>query len=424
MQLILRRDIICRLWERDSPLAEPTSKRRIFLSACEPSAEIHCANLIRTAKAQGFENAIEWVGIGGSQMEKAGCTILENTVRRAAMLHNAFGQIGFFYRVLKQIRSFFETHAIDLVIVCDSPAFNFHVAKAARRAGIPVLFYVAPQLWAWAPWRIAKLRKSCTKLACILPFEEDWFCGRNIDAKFVGNPLFDDITIDFTEGYKDYTGYDPRKVKVALFPGSRNAEIKTLWPAMQRIAIQIKQKWPEATFTACAAGEEKLEQLRKRKITGLKCDFTVGNVYETADQADFALVASGSATLQVAAAGCPMVILYQSSRILWHLVGRWLIRTRFLSLVNILAGREVVTEFMPYFSSIRPVADRCSLIIGNRTLLMKTSMELENLVAPLTRGSASQEVLQMALSLIPDPGRQEKDQALESHLRPPGRKPR
>jgi hypothetical protein len=89
------------------------------------------------------------------------------------------------------------------------------------------------------------------------------------------------------------------------------------------------------------------------------------------------------------------------------------------SLVNILTRREVVTEFMPYFSSIRPVADRCSQIIGNRTLLMKTNMELENLVAPLTRGSASQEVLQMALSLIPDPRRQDKNRALESHLRPP-----
>ena len=391
------------------------------MSACEPSAEVHCANLIRTAQNHGLQGQIEWVGVGGSQMEKAGCAILENTVRRAAMLHNAFGQIGFFYRVLKKVRSFLETQPVDLVIVCDSPAFNFHVAKTARRLGIPVLFYVAPQLWAWAPWRIGKLRKSCTKLACILPFEEDWFCSRNIDAKFVGNPLFDDISIDFTESYKDYTGYDPRKVKVALFPGSRNAEMKSLWPAMQKIAIQIKQKWPEASFTACAASEEKLELLRKRKITGLKCEFTVGNVYETADKADFALVASGSATLQVAAAGCPMVILYQSSRILWHLVGRWLIRTRFLSLVNILAGREVVTEFMPYFSSIRPVADRCSQVIGNRTLLMKTSMELENLVAPLTHGSAGEEVLQMALSLIPDPVRQEKDLALESHLRPSNR---
>jgi lipid-A-disaccharide synthase len=161
-----------------------------------------------------------------------------------------------------------------------------------------------------------------------------------------------------------------------------------------------------------------------RKITGFVCEYSVGNVYEVADKADIALVASGSATLQVAAAGCPMVVMYQSSRLMWHLVGRWLIRTRFLSLVNILAGRELVTEFMPYFSSIRPIVDRCSAIIGNKTLLVKTSMELENLIAPLTRGYASEEVLQMALSLLPDSTRFEKDMTLESHLSPSPSRPR
>ncbi len=397
-------------------MTESKPTKRVFISACEPSADVHCANLIRAAQARGFNDYIEWVGVGGDQMRQAGCEVLQDTVRRAAMIYNAFGQVGFFWQTLRRIRSYFRKNPVDLVIVCDSPAFNFHVAKLARRAGIETLFYVAPQLWAWAPWRIGKLRRLCSRLACILPFEEDWFCSRNVDARFVGNPLFDDVTLDFTESYKDYSDYEPRRVRVALMPGSRTAEIKSLWPAMQKVAIQILQKWPGATFIATAPSEEKLQLLKQRKISGFKCEYTVGNVIEVADQSDFALVASGSATLQVAAAGCPMVILYQSSRLAWHLAGRWLVRTRFLSLVNILAGRELVTEFMPYFTSTRPIADRCNSLIGNKTMLVKISMELENLVAPLTQGWASDEVAQMAWEMLDHPDRPEQDAALERQL--------
>ncbi|MBN1816786.1 MAG: lipid-A-disaccharide synthase [Sedimentisphaerales bacterium] len=397
-------------------MAEPRVRKRIFISACEPSAEQHCARLIRAAEARGFNRYIEWVGLGGDQMQAAGCQILEDTVRRAAMIYNAIGQAGFFWKVLRQTKSYFRHNPVDLVILCDSPAFNFHVAKAAKRYGIPTLFYVAPQLWAWAPWRIGKLRRTCDKLACILPFEEDWFCSRNVDAHFIGNPLFDDVAVDLTRRVKDYSNYEPRKVRIALLPGSRIAEIKSLWPAMQKVAIQLLQKWPQAQFTATAPNEEKLQLLKQRKITGFKCEYTVANVLDIADQSDFALVASGSATLQVAAAGCPMVILYQSSRLLWHLMGRWLIRTRFLSLINILAGRELVTEFMPYFTSIRPIAERCGTLIGNKSLLVKTSTELKELVAPLMQSWASDEVALMAWEMLDHPDRQVQDQTLETEL--------
>ncbi len=397
-------------------VSEARSKKRIFISACEPSAEAHCGNLIRAAIGHGFGERIDWVGVGGGQMAEAGCEVLENTVQHAAMLYNAIGKVGFFWRVLSRIKTYFRENKVDLVIVCDSPAFNFHVAKAAKKAGIPVLFYVAPQLWAWAPWRISKLRRCCDKLACILPFEEDWFASRNVDARFVGNPLFDDIAMDFTESYKDYTDYEPRRVRVALMPGSRGAEIKNLWPAMQKVAASIRQKWPQAEFVVCALDDEKVELLKAKRLTGFKCKYTTASVIETADSVDFTLVASGSATLQVAAAGCPMVVMYQSSRVLWHLVGKWLIRTRFLSLVNILAGRELVAEFMPYFKSTKEVADRCNSLIGSKAILSKTSMELENLVAPLAQSWASDEVALMAWEMIDDTDFTQTDKSLESEL--------
>lgn len=397
-------------------MVEPIEKKRIFISACEPSADMHCANLIRAGEARGFNEQIEWFGVGGDNMAQAGCKVMIDTVRKAAMIYNAISQVGFYKKVLRKINRHFRHNKVDLVIVCDSPAFNFHVAKAAKKHGIPVLFYVAPQLWAWAPWRINKLRKCCDKLACILPFEEDWFLSRNVDARFVGNPLFDDVSIDFTESYKDYTDYEPRKARIALMPGSRAAEIKHLWPAMQKVAIQILHKWPQTSFYAVAPSQEKVDILKNKKITGFKCEFSAGNIIEIADKVDIALVASGSATLQVASAGCPMIIMYQSSRILWNLIGRWLIRTRFLSLVNILAGRELVTEFMPYFTSIKPISDRCSALIGNKSILTKISMELENLVAPLTESCASDEVMMMAWDMIDASDHSSDDNRLESQL--------
>ncbi len=397
-------------------MAEGNAKKRIFISACEPSADMHCANLIHAAERRGLGGQIEWVGVGGEQMARAGCRVLEDTVSRASMIYNALGQAGFYWKIARRIGDYLRSNKVDLVIVCDSPAFNFHVARAARAAGIKVLFYIAPQLWAWAPWRIRKLRRCCDKLACILPFEEDWFCSRNVDARFVGNPLFDDVSIDFTNRRKDYSNYEPRKATIALMPGSRIAEVRSLWPAMQKVAIQILQKWPQSTFIAVAPSEGKMQLLRSRKLSGFKCEFTVGNAIETANRADIALVASGSATLQVAAVGCPMVIMYQSSRLLWHLAGRWLIRTRFLSLVNILAGREMVNEFMPYFKSIRPIVDCCNTLIGNKILLTKISADLEGLVAPLTVGWASDEVAQMAWEMIEDADREQGDRMLESRL--------
>ena len=131
-------------------------------------------------------------------MADAGCNLLESITSRAAMIYNAFGQISFFYKLIKRVTRYLQSNNVDLVIVCDSPAFNFHIAKAAKKANIKTLFYVAPQLWSWAGWRIRKLQKYCDKLCCILPFEQNWFSQRGVDTTFVGNPILDELTPPLT----------------------------------------------------------------------------------------------------------------------------------------------------------------------------------------------------------------------------------
>lgn len=379
-------------------MADIDKTYRIFVSAAEPSADSHCAGLITAL--QKINPNIEFVGVGGEQMLDAGCKLLENTADKAAMIHNAFAEVSRFLRLLRVIKRYLKKNKVDLMIVCDSPAFNFHVAAAAKRLGIKTLFYVAPQLWAWAPWRIRKLKKYCDKLCCILPFEQDWFEQRGVKATFVGNPMLEKFPTDLSNNRKSYDNFDPANATITLVPGSRNAEIETLWPAMQKIARKIKYKYPNVNFTTVAVDKKRKQMLWSMQTVGFRCVYIIGSVDKAALDADFAIVASGSATLEVAAAGCPMVVMYQSNKILWHTVGRWLIKGKFLSLVNILAKRKMVPEFMPYFDSIEPISEAVEQMLTDRANLSVLSGELIELVEPLRQIIASEKTAQIALEML------------------------
>ena len=379
-------------------MPEPDKTYRIFISAAEPSADAHCAGLIKALKQSG--KTIDFVGVGGAKMAAEGCQLLETTTDKAAMAYKAFSKIAGFYKLIKRITAFLKSNKVDLVIVCDSPAFNFHIAKAAKKAGIKTLFYVAPQLWAWASWRLGKLRKCCDKLCCILPFERDWFSQRGIDVVYVGNPLMDELDTDFVNCRREYSDFKPENAQIAIMPGSREAEIDSLWQPMQKIAIQLKQKYPGISFTTVAVDAESQKILKQAQIAGFQCNYATGMVNQAARRADLSIVASGSATLQIAAAGCPMVIMYQSSRIIWYLIGWWLIKTKYLSLVNILAAKQLVPEFMPYFNSTGPVVKSIEQLLNSRENLAKISNELIEIAEPLGRASAAQKTAQTAIQML------------------------
>jgi len=383
-------------------MSSQEEKQLIFLSAIEPSADAHCAGLIKAMRQRRRD--IEFVGLGGPRMASAGCTLInepESTVGRAVMTYNAFAHVSYYYRLIRQIAKFLAANKPDLVIVCDSPAFNFHVAKHARKLGIKTLFYVAPQLWAWAPWRIGKLRKYCDKLCCILPFEQDWFTSRGVPAEFVGNPLLDELApSELKRARRDYSSFNPASARIAIIPGSRPAEVGTLWRPMQQIAITLRKRYPNLTFTTVAVDEATRGALDSTRLMGFRTGYAIDAVYQTARGSDFALVASGSATLQVASAGCPMVIMYKTNPMLWHLLGRWLVTTKYLSLVNILAGRELVPEFMPYFGSTKPIIETIQSLFEDKTRLTQISSDLLAVVQPLAAKKAGSEVARIAAAML------------------------
>lgn len=379
-------------------MANVKKEYRLFISANDPSADVHCAGLIRALKVGRRD--IEFVGIGGPKMAEAGCELIENTVGGAVMTYKAVAHAGYYYKLLRRIKGCLRERPFDLAIVCDSPSFNFHVARAAKGAGIRTLFYVAPQLWAWGGWRIGKLRRCCDRLCCLLPFEEPWFTQRGVDATFVGNPLLDKLPPDLTGFRKDYSNFNPRHARIALMPGSRLAEIESLWRPMQEAAVRLKQQFASAQFVAVAPNEERRALLAQMQIPGFSCEYSVDSVTATSSGVDFALVASGSATLEVASVGCPMVVMYQTNRILWHLVGRWLVHPRFFTLVNLLADRALVPEFMPYFTSIDPIVEKVAAFLKSPETLNRLSNDLIDMVEPLTQKKAGQEVARIVLDML------------------------
>ena len=338
------------------------------------------------------------VGLGGPALAAAGCHLLEDLVCRSAMLAHAVGQVRFYWQLLKRVKEYLAQQRPDVVVLVDSPAWNMHVAKAAKALEIPVLYYIAPQLWAWGAWRTDKLRRRVDQVACILPFEEQWFQQRGVDARYVGHPLFDDQQPVAPAPGREF--HDDETPVVALLPGSRKQEIDRLWHPMNRIAREIKNAYSLARFVTVASDDSNARQLSETADESLEIEVRRDGIEATVRHADLTLVASGTATLEVAAQRCPMIIMYYVHPLAWHLVGRWLVKTPYLSLVNILAQRELVPEFMPYYRGVTRVARTAIDLLADGAKAGRMREDLGELMAPLMTTGASDKVAAMIAEMI------------------------
>jgi len=371
--------------------------RTIFISAAEASADKHAAGIIRLLRNELPDLA--WDGFGGPEMAAAGCKLLENLVDRSAMLTHALGQVGFYFRLLRRLKRYLVENRPDLVVVIDSPAWNFLVAKAAKRLGIPVLYYIAPQMWAWGAWRVNKLKRCTDRIACILPFEPQWFSERGVKAEYVGHPLFDEIqpmTGIVNKGHDD--NLFPT---ISLLPGSRKHEIERLWQPMQKIAGQIKGKFPSARFITAAPNDSAAKELREKLNPNLPIEIRKVSIEAATRYADLAVVASGTATLEVAAQHCPMIVMYHVNRIQWNLAGKWLVKSPFICLVNILANKELVPEYVPFAGRINQIGQEAIGLLEDKDRLQQMREELRELVEPIVTPGATEKVVEIIKQMLP-----------------------
>jgi lipid-A-disaccharide synthase len=370
----------------------------VFLSAAEPSGDQHAAGLIRALR--GYLPQARFYGIAGPRMQAEGCQAIEDWTVRSAMLAGAIGQVGRAFRLFRRVGKLLRNDPADLVILVDSPALNLPIAKKAKAAGCPVLYYIAPQVWAWGSWRIGRIRRRVDRIACLLPFEEEYFQARGVPARYVGHPLIEQLEAVRPDPVKVEQFKGQGRPVIACLPGSRAHVIREVLGGQIEVARAIAGRFPEAAFFFAAAGPAAAEQIAPALPVGLRARVVEGRNAELLAAADLALVASGTATLEVAYARVPMVVMYNGSKWGYRLIARWLIRTPHLSLVNILAGRRIVPEFMPYYTSTAPIAAEAIDLLVNGPRRSAMRADLDAVIAALGTARAADGAARIAAEMI------------------------
>ncbi len=380
-------------------LASSNGERLIFVSAAEQSADLHGANLIRATQAA--DPGVRFIGVAGPMMREAGCEAIDDMTAHAAMAGGIIRVVPKALSVLRNCKRCMQQQPIDLCLVIDSPTLNLPVAKHAKAAGIPVFYFIAPQVWAWAESRVKRVRARVDKMAVILPFEEKFFRDYGLDADYVGHPLFDVLENRTVDQSKLAAIKSKGTPIVAILPGSRAHVTQEVFPGQVEVAKVITERFPRAHFCISVANE-RTRPIIENALAGSDLSYTLheGENGEILSAADLALVASGTSTLETAYYHTPMIVMYNGSRLGYHLVARWLISTKQLALINIIAGREMVPEFMPYYRSTKPIAQKALELLSDDKLRANMREDIAQTISPLIKTGAVKNAANVLLNTL------------------------
>lgn len=312
---------------------------RIFFSVGEPSGDLHGANLVRELRAAA--PSIHCVGYGGPKMAAAGCELAADLTQRAVMgFVGVVEHLPALLDLCSRADRWFAKERPDAVIVIDYPGFNSWIAWRAKTRGIPVFWYGAPQHWAWAPWRVESLKANVDHLLCKLPFEPEWFAAHGCQATYVGHPYFDELQGQLL--HLDFIESASRGGKlVAILPGSRDSEVEANLPAFLQAARRIRTSVPTAHFAIAAFSERHAERARQlADAAGLSIPIHVGRTQELICAATCCLATSGSVSLELLYYRTPAVMHYRVNPVVEWLFSRFLMRAKYITLVNLLASAQ------------------------------------------------------------------------------------
>ena len=329
----------------------------IFFSAGEPSGDLHGANLIRQLQRQ--HGTLQAVGYGGPQMAAAGCHLHADLTALAVMwFGRVLGSLHKFWDLASRADRYFRHHRPDAVVLVDYPGFNWWIARRAKAHGIPVFYYVPPQIWSWASWRVKKMRRLVDHVLCSLPFEETWFRERGCNATFVGHPFFDEVRREqpdqaLLEHFRGQPG-----PLVVILPGSRTQEVCANLKWFLKAAAKVRLKVPDLRLAVAAFRPHQAEIARREvAAAGLPVEIHVGKTTELIQSADCCMACSGSVSLELLYHTKPTVILYWISGLAYVVQG-WLRRVKYITLVNLLSTDELYPDDLTPFDPSQPDADR------------------------------------------------------------------
>jgi len=345
--------------------------KTLFFSVGEPSGDQHAARLIAELQRRPESRSVICRGFGGPEMRAAGCSIDLDLTRHAVVgLLEVLPKLRDFFRFADQAEEAFAAGGVDGVVLVDFPGFNWHIARRAKKYGIPVYYYCPPQLWAWGAWRVKKMRRSVDHVITVLPIETQFFGDRGIPVTFVGHPFFDAVAekrldpISMRQLQRPADSVSPERrhlpsaaaTTVAVLPGSRDHEVQRNFPIMletiRRLHADLNRESTDTAKTvryAVAAYRDRhclwcRNQLNEADRE-LPIDFFVDRTSEVIEAAHCAMMVSGSVSLELMARGTPAAVIYRVGRLL-HAVGKRVLRVDSLTLPNLMAGRKLFPEFV------------------------------------------------------------------------------
>lgn len=379
----------------------------LYFSVGEPSGDLHACNLI--TQLRRLDPSLRYRGLGGPRMAGNDCQLdYELTQLAVVGMLEVIPKLREFFRVADLAEATWRHDRPDAVVLVDFPGFNWHIAKRAHRMGIPVIYYIPPQLWAWGAWRLKKMRRYVDRVLCNLPFEPDWYAARNLQVEYVGHPFFDEVFARhrdnrFVETWQQHNG-----LQVALLPGSRSREVEKIWPMQLAAVRELGRRYPNTRFLVAAHRDSHCRSCR-RSLTAadshLNIEFFVGKTSEIIEICDCALMKSGSVSLEMMARGKPAVVTYHASRT-FYAIGRCLTSVTSMTLPNMIAGETVMPEFLAVGSTnktIDQVINAMDQLLSNEDVRAAQSQKLLALAARFAQPGASHRAALAILQTLRQP---------------------
>jgi lipid-A-disaccharide synthase len=380
-----------------------------MIVAGEASGDLHGSRVVQAIMRLNPE--IQVFAMGSEHLRQAGAEIIIDSSRLAVVgITEVFEHIRGLFRAYQNLKKFIKNNKLSLAILIDFPDFNLSLARVAKKAGVPVLYYISPQVWAWRSGRVQKIVRRVNKMAVIFPFEVPIYQKAGLDVEFVGHPLLDVLGLNPQEGLSSNPSEFRGDPLIALLPGSREREIQSFLPEMVRAAEILTARKPGSKFILPAAptvnvqGLKNLSQSRAASISVVE-----GKTYEAIMAADVVIVASGTATLETAILGKPMAIVYRVSP-LSYWVGKALVEVDWVGLVNIVAGKNVAPELLQGDFKGERIAAAALKILDDKTYRQEMVEGLAEVRKKLGTPGAAERVARMALQMI------EANKAVSSQL--------
>jgi len=375
--------------------------KKIMIMAGEASGDLHGANLARELKKADPHLAL--YGVGSRHMREAGVELLADASLISVVgLVEVIRHVGVIYGVLSTLKRFLKDERPDLLILIDFPDFNIMLGKAARKLGIPVLYYISPQVWAWRRGRVRTIARLVKAMIVVFPFEVPLYQHAGVDVRFVGHPLTDVVGSALSrEQACAAFSLDPARRTVALLPGSRRSEVASLLPDMLEAAKLLSERFPDLQFVLPVAQTLSRECIQAfLDPSGIPVTLTDGRVYDALRASDTAIVASGTATLETGLMAVPMVIVYRVARITHFVLSRLVTDVKHIGLVNIVSGERLVPELVQDDATALNMANAVATMLEDGDYRARIKFGLESMRAKLGSSGASARAAAVVLELL------------------------